>query len=168
MILHTSTKQYDLDKKILTLKVLKAPWSLRGFILFIAFLTIGLPISGMIFSIVSGNGLDIKMVLAVLFFGYLAFRLLRIFLWNTYGKETILFNKGNLLYEADYGWFKDAEKHFEYENLDFDTKPVLNKDGMGNLVIKTEKEVCTSVVAIPIPELKKLIAELENMQSIVE
>ena len=168
MILHTSTKQYDLDNKILTLKVLKTPWSLRGFILFIAFLTLAIPVGVIIFSITSGNGIDIKMILAILLMGYSAFRLLRIFLWNTYGKETILFNQGNLLYEADYGWFKDAEKSFAYENLDFDIKPVLNKPGMGNLVIKTEKEACTSVVAIPVPELKKLIAELENVKIIKE
>lgn len=91
--------------------------------------------------------------------------MLRISLWNTYGKESIEFGKNKLVYIADYHWFKDKVKEFTFENINYDIRQVgYEEDNKGVLVIKCDNDkVLETVTKITIFDLESLIIRLDNI-----
>ena len=103
-------KQHELNNGELILRVKRSPVFVRIVIFSFAFLFFLLPIVGMTLSILMGNRFHIGFLIGLGFFGLMGFYLLRMGLWNTYGTEIIKFQSGKVIYEANYGWFKDAKK----------------------------------------------------------
>jgi len=157
-------KQYSLNDKTLTLKVKKSPFIIRGIMFFLSFTSFILPLLGITIGIKIGKGLHIGYFVGLFLFGLLGFYLLRISLWNTFGKETIIFSKSTIEYVADYRWFKDGKKNITLnKELSFWIEHVgYTEDNVGNLIIGNENERIESVVKIPITQLKKLLIELKN------
>lgn len=98
----------------------------------------------------------------------MGFYLLRIALWNTYGKEIITFNNDIIDYIADYGWFKDSKKQIAVkERLDYGIMPIgYEEDHEGTLIISLEELNIVCVTKMPISEIEKLIEKLHVMDEI--
>ena len=89
--------------------------------------------------------------------------MLRISLWNTYGSETIKFDKEIVTYEADYGWFKDGKKTVEISPLVFQINRVgYDDENKGVLCIGNIKPSIDCVTKMPINQIEKLMAELNE------
>ena len=118
----------------------------------------------MIFGLASGKGSIFGFILSIGLFGLIAFYLLRQSLWNTFGTEEIKFEKGIVHYEADYGWFKDAQKHKEIQELSYLILPIeYEDDNLGVLIIGNgDTEQIRCVTKIPIDQIEELIAKLER------
>jgi hypothetical protein len=117
----------------------------------------------MIGSMASGNGFHFGFLIGIGIFGLIGFYLLRVFLWNSYGKETISFNNNNITYEADYKWFKDGKKTKEINSPNFSIKPIGYEDeNFGVLIINSENDTLESVVKIPNDQLEELISKLKT------
>jgi hypothetical protein len=155
--------QYNLINNQLKLSVKKSPFIIRFLLFLIAFLTFILPILGMIGSVATGNGFHFGFLIAIGLFSLLAFHLLRIALWNTYGEEIIIFSKTEVIYEANYGWFKDAKKTIENENLNYSLSPIgYEEDHEGVLILdngKTKIECAVKMKQMQIEELITLCRE---------
>lgn len=112
------------------------------------------------------NGGELKFfnIVFVFIFGLIAFYMLRVSLWNTYGFELIQFGNNKLTYVTDYHWFKDKVKEFDFEKINYDIKPVgYEEDNKGVLVIRFDDDkVLETVTKIPISDLESLIVSLSK------
>lgn len=93
--------------------------------------------------------------------------MLRVSLWNTYGAEIIHFEKNKLTYTADYRWFKDGLKEFDFEKIDFSLKKIgYDENNKAVLVIKFDKDVMFETVSrLPLADLEDLITNLTAIHS---
>lgn len=157
-------KQIELKDNQLILKVKKSPLLARLLLYLITFLSIALPLGGFIVNMISNVGLNFFYLLFLFIFGLIAFYMLRVSLWNTFGKESIQFSNNKLTYVADYHWFKDKVKEFTFENINFDIKQVgYEADNKGVLMIKFDADkVLETVTKIPIADLEKLITNINK------
>lgn len=115
-----------------------------------------------------GNGLHAGFIFGISLFGLLGIYLLRLALWNTYGKETITINKNNFLYYADYKWFKNKEEVINYDPpLTFSINKVgYEDDNLGQLEIKGKGNHFSCVTKIPLVQLQELINTLNDDDNI--
>ena len=156
-------KQYDFQNNVLILKVKKSPFLVRAIMFLIAFLLFVLPIGGAIFGIVQGTGLRIGYFIAIGVFSLIGFYTLRVSLWNTYGQETIQILENKIIYEADYGWFKDGKKETLISSPSFYAVSAgYEEDKEGVLVIASDEIEVESVVKLPLSQLGELISELKQ------
>lgn len=150
--------QFTLENNLLKLKVRKSPIIIRMLLFLFAFAFFIFPTLGMIASIAFGKGLQFGFLIGIGFFSLLGFYLLRIALWNTYGEETILFLETEVIYEANYHWFKDAKKVIENKNLNYVLSPVgYEEDNEGILIIDNGNAVIECAVKIPQQQIEELI-----------
>lgn len=156
--------QFDLQANKLFLRVHKTPIIIRSILFVFAFAFFVLPIISLMISISNGNGLRFGYFIFIGCFGLMGFYLLRVSLWNTYGNEVIEIFDDKVLYEADYGWFKDGKKEVSYIELNYSIKSIGYEDeNKGVLVIQTDNTQIVSVVKMPIPQLEELIKKLKAL-----
>lgn len=93
--------------------------------------------------------------------------MLRVSLWNTYGAEIIHFQTKKINYTADYRWFKDNLKEFDFDKIGFMIEKIgYEEDNKGILVIKfDEKEVLETVSKFPLADLETLVITLKELYS---
>lgn len=157
--------QYRLENNLLTLKVKKSLLFIRSFMFFFAFLFFLLPLAGMMFGLVMGLGLSIGNFISLFIFGVLGFYMLRVALWNTYGKEVINFDDNRIQYIADYGWFKDSKKEHKFNSaIEFGVRSVgYEEEKKGALEINAQGVKINCVTKMPLDELEKLINQLNEL-----
>lgn len=130
---------------------------------FFAFVSVLLPLIGIVISISMGKGIHFGFFIGLFLFGLIGFYLLRISLWNTYGEETIKLSIPIIEYEANYGWFKDGKKTINSNNLVFSINQIgYEEDKIGTLVIGEDDEQLESVVTMPTIEIEELIEKLKQ------
>lgn len=156
-------KQYEINSNVLVLRVKKAPLFVRSVMFFFTSLFFLLPLTGMILGLAMGKGMHIGYLIGLFIFGLLGFYMLRMSLWNTYGKETITFNHENVIYLADYGWFKDGKKQKEINApREYSIRQIgYEDDNKGGLVIGLDDPIIC-VTKMPIVELEELIDKLND------
>ncbi|CAM3864288.1 PH domain-containing protein [Flavobacterium branchiophilum] len=155
--------QYLFENNQLKLKVSKTPFLIRLVLFIITFLCFALPLFGIFFNVVEGNGIKFGGILAFGIFCLIGFYLLRISLWNSHGEETIQFNDNEIIYVADYGWFKDGKKTLDKNEITYSIKPVgYEEENYGILVISNGKSEIESVVKMPKQNLEKLISRING------
>ncbi|WET02148.1 hypothetical protein [Flavobacterium sp. YJ01] len=156
-------QQYYYQNNILNLKVKRSPFLVRIVMFVLAFSFFILPICGAIFSVAIGEGLHIGFFVGIGIFSLFGFYLIRVSLWNTYGEETIIFFENKIIYEANYGWFKDGKKETIISNPDFYVAPSgYEEDKEGVLVIASNDAKIESVVKMKIFQLEELISILHT------
>lgn len=156
--------QYLIENNILTLKVKKSPLFILIVMYLFSFLFFILPIMGLTFALVNGSDFHIGFLFGIFFFGLMGFYLLRLTLWNTFGKELLIFNENQISYIIDYGWFKDSLKTKEIASKTYSIKQIgYDDDDEGVLVIENDNEKIECVTKISINEIKQLIIELKKI-----
>ncbi len=88
--------------------------------------------------------------------------LMRISLWNYYGKEIYIFGQENLEYFADYNWFKDSVKLMKMSDIYFLFKFYSENDKVGQLLISDGQSEIESVIKLSNDDLEKLVNRLES------
>jgi hypothetical protein len=155
--------QFTFKNNQLKLSVRKSPLIIRIVLFLFAFAFFIFPVLGTIASIVSGGGLQFGLLIGIGIFALLGFYLLRIALWNTYGKETILFLESEIIYEADYHWFKDAKKVIENKNINYLFSPTgYEEDNEAVLILDNGKDAIECAVKMPQQQIDELIILCEN------
>ncbi|WP_163410316.1 hypothetical protein [Flavobacterium ajazii] len=156
-------QQYNFTNNILNLKVKKSPFLVRTVMFLLAFSFFVFPVLGVIFSITSGSGLHFGYFIAIGIFSLIGFYTLRVSLWNTYGEETIQILENKIIYEANYGWFKDGKKETLISNPDyFSVQAGYEEDNESVLVIASEESKIESVVKMPTIQMEELIVILQK------
>lgn len=156
-------KQYHIENNQVTLFVKRSPALVRVFMFILSFLFFILPIAGMIGNASNGKGIHFGFFAGIFIFGLIGFYLLRLALWNTFGKEELKFSNHTITYHANYGWFKDAIKSVELESLKFTIQTIGYQDeNKGVLSIGENDQNIECVTKMPITQLQELITQLEH------
>ncbi|KAF2511549.1 hypothetical protein EYY60_08960 [Flavobacterium zhairuonense] len=156
-------QQYHYQNNILNLKVKKSPFFVRVVMFLLAFSFFIFPLVGTIFGIASGSGLRIGYFIGIGIFSLIGFYMVRIALWNTYGEETIQILENKVIYEANYGWFKDGKKETIISNPNFYAASVgYEEDNEGVLIIASNDIKVESVVKMKMFQMEELIKVLKS------
>lgn len=159
--------QASFENEKLTLSVKKSPLIIRAILLVLSCCFFLFPTLGTIASVSQGGRLGFGVLLMIGVMALLGFYLLRIFLWNTYGKETFEWKTDGVWYEADYRWFRDGRKQLDSGELIFSAKTAgYEEDRLGTLIAFDGSQTVHSAVKLPMDELEKIIGILsEKTQS---
>ena len=150
--------QFVLENNQLKLTVRKSPFIIRITLYLFAFAFFIFPTAGTIASIALGEGLHFGFIIGIGIFSLFGFYLLRVALWNTYGEEIIQYSKNEIVYEANYRWFRDAKKTIKSENLTYFVSPVgYEEDNEGILIIDNGRETIECAVKMPQQQIEELI-----------
>jgi len=156
-------QQFTFIRNTLHLKVKKSSLVVRIIMFSLAFSFFIFPVLGVIAGVLSGSGFHFGYLIGIGVFSLMGFYLLRLSLWNTYGEETIEIFKDNIIYEADYGWFKDAKREIMITTPKYSFKSAgYEEDHEGVLLITSEESQIESVVKMPTVMLEELILILEK------
>jgi hypothetical protein len=88
-----------------------------GIILFFAFVIIITPIVALVIILSSGNGISFGFIITGIVSFLISHYLLRLYLWNRYGKETFILQKDKLISYNDYKFFKDNYQEMYYKSI---------------------------------------------------
>jgi hypothetical protein len=122
-----------------------------------------LPVIGMISYISEGKGLNAGFFVSVFIFGLLGFYLLRVSLWNTYGKEVIIFKENKCTYYVDYRWFKDGLRTEEFNEVIFAKNPIgYIENNESCLIIEDDNSIIECVVKMTNEDIENLIRTLNS------
>jgi hypothetical protein len=158
------TSRFILQGNKITLFVKKSSLFVRMVFILLAFLCVGLPFMGIVLNAQSGSDFHIKYIIVLGVFSLIGFYFLRLFLWNTYGKEVIEIKNSSVTYYADYRYFKGNQQQLNFQKLSYDfvAKGFVEQQ-IGNLLfVSTESDFIESAVDLPIPDLIKIITLLSN------
>ncbi|MCH2223607.1 MAG: SoxR reducing system RseC family protein [Crocinitomicaceae bacterium] len=162
-MLDTNINQYELNDQSLIINPPKSAIVPRFLMYFFAFISFITPVFALISTASSGSGLHIGNFISILIFGLIGFYLLRVALWNTYGKESMYFHKETISYEADYGWFKDKVKKIPTKGLTLSFQVVgYEEENKGVLVLTQNNQSIKCASKMPIDEIEILISELNK------
>lgn len=154
-------ERIQLNKNQLTLTVKKGPVFIRYFILLFAVICILLPITGLVLSMLVGDGFHFGFLFGIAIFGLLGSYMLKIFLWNSFGKEIISFNENSVEYSVDYRWFKSEKSFPATSGLFFIINSVgYEEDKQGVLVIKSNDSILETATRFHLDDLKILVDQL--------
>lgn len=158
--------QIEWNNNTLTLRVKKSPVFIRGLLFFVFVFTAIIPIVAFVLNFINGNEFRLMSVFSLIFFGFLSFRVLRVALWNTYGKEIIVFSNNKIVYTTDFKWFKDKVKEYEFKKLSFTSARIgyeENEEGLLIIHIDSDSEIqLNTVTKIKLPQLTCLIHQLNE------
>jgi hypothetical protein len=151
--------RYQIDKNQLRLLVKKSPLFIRVTLYFFTALFFLMPLVAFLIGALI-YGFHIAYFIGIFFFAILGLYMLRISLWNTYGKEIITYQDNKINYTADYGWFKDKIKTLALEGtIKFQVVPYQYEDDvLARLIITTENDGLVCVTKMPFGELNEVIA----------
>ncbi len=159
----TFMNQFSFENKYLKLKVKKSPILVRLPLFTITFLCFALPLSGLILNTIQGSDVKFGGFVLLGLFSLMGFYLLRLSLWNQFGQEIIQFDEHEIVYVADYRWFKDGRKELNIGLISYSIKSAGDEnENKGTLVISNGESEIESVVVMPTQSLEKLIKALEN------
>ena len=111
----------------LIIKGRKSPFAIRATLTVVLLICILIPIIVATSLMSERKGPHIGLFLGFFFLWGLGFYLLRIILWNTYGREVLTFESDKIIYEADYGFFKDGKTIISTTNIELTAIPYANE-----------------------------------------
>lgn len=156
------TQRHTLNHKTLELYVKKSPPIGRGFILFLAFVMVALPIMGMVYNYQDGGAFHFGFLIGLGLFSLVGFYFVRLYLWNTYGKEVIKIGNSSVNYYVDYHYFKGNQKEITYEALVFEIEQIgFEEEKLGRLIIAAnDTDFIHCSVNMDLKELEEIIRKL--------
>ncbi len=112
-IIDTPPSRFTIENDTLTFHVKKGPTVIRFIYLFLATLFLFGPIVGFFAAFLNGIEVSLTYFVAIAAFALIGFYMLRLALWNTYGKEIIHFGKNSIRYHADFKYFTFNRKTYD-------------------------------------------------------
>src|SRR5690606_18335443 len=131
--------QIKIEDSKLTIFARKAPIIIRIFLVLIITVLALIPFAIVYFVFSDGNGLHIGIAFSFMLCWGIGFYVLRLFLWNSYGREILILNKNNIIYLADYRLYKDGKRKIGTKNLEIE---IINENdpklSLGRLRLKNK------------------------------
>lgn len=147
----------------LIIKGRKSPFVIRATLTVVLLICILIPIIVAASLMSERKGPHIGLFLGFFFLWGIGFYLLRIILWNTYGREVLTFESDKIIYEADYGFFKDGKAIISTTNIELTAMASANeKIPLGVFELSNEEKQITTVLKLPFEELTKIKSEIEG------
>ena len=143
------------------LETVKAPFSIRlflGIFMVIGFLT---PVAVFILNLYKDLDFGFSFVTTVIIGLLVGFYLLRLILWNTYGKEYLTLYSDKIEYQCDYKYFKGGMKTLNGRQITAEPKWDPRVSG-GKLKIASENGSIDTSIHMPEEKLIKLAETINN------
>ena len=158
------TKRYSLENNTLELYVKKSPFIGRVFILLLAFISVAVPLLGMFFRLQERGSFHILFIVGLGLFSLMSFFFIRLFLWNTYGKEVIEIGSETITYYVDYHYFKGNQKEIAYNSLTYAIANIgFKEEKIGHLILAASDNVyIESAVNMDLQDLNEIIILLKE------
>jgi hypothetical protein len=151
------------DGNTLVISVSKTSIIVRGIILFFAAFSFLIPLVILIFMVANHADLKFGFVILFIMLWLPAYYLLRIVLWNTYGKERLNISREKVIYEVDYKFFKDSKQELNGDiSVEIVKNSSSNKDEC-TMLLKSETEKIETVIALPYKKWQPAIAEINHL-----
>lgn len=157
-------KQFHFNEDSIELSVKPANILVRYIILSLAIIIVGLPLFGIIYNIKDRSGFHVAYLISLGVFLLIGFYFLRLYLWNTIGKEIIQLNDHTIEYHVDYKYFKGSQQKISFEKIkiDYDTSN-FKKEQKGVLIFTASNDQSIQCAAIlPIQELEQIVQLLNQ------
>ena len=141
----------------------KTPLMIRFFLGLLVLVCALIPVIVLTVVALNRKGLHIGIFLAFFLFWGLGFMILRIFLWNSFGKEILYLQKDKIIYLADYKYFRDARQEIEIEELEAEIVYSETTNGAGTLRLKNGKTTIDTVLETPLENLLNQLYKIQNV-----
>lgn len=152
--------QINFNNNILVIQAKRAPLFILIVLGFVLLAFAYIPFGVLFYTINSGKGMHVGVFLSFGLCGLLGFYLLRLILWNAFGKEVYEIHKNTINYHSDYKWFKDNKKQFQRDTLSH--KLIESQDDLGFLHLEDGTTEHTSSLAVSIDQLHKIMVKLPH------
>ena len=147
----------------LSILATKAPLIIRIVLALALLALILIPIAVTIVILTWFDGLELGIVFSFILCWGVGFYLLRLILWNSFGRETLILNPDKIIYLADYRLFKDGREEIGTKNLEMEViYGVKSNKPSGRLMLKSNTTSIETVLQVPISELEELISKIET------
>lgn len=154
-------QQFQLKYHQLTLTVKRPPVTVLLLLYLFTFLCFALPLAGMAISIIEGSGILFANIIALVVLSLIGYQMLRVTLWNHLGREIYALGSNEIVYTADYHYFKGKPKIFSCYNLRFSyRREGYDEDLTGVLEFSSQGNEHSSVIKMPVGQLETLIEKL--------
>lgn len=132
-------ERFTIEGNTLTFHPKRAPYILLGFFYFITAVMLFGPTIGFFTAMTSGYQVSLKAIFGIAAFAFLGFYMLRVALWNTYGKEIIQIGETTIEYHGDYKYFVFNRKSYAIDGTLYFTPRRIGyeEDNLQALTIKT-------------------------------
>jgi hypothetical protein len=141
----------------------KGPIGIRLFLWAILVINLLAPIAGGIFYLSQGDGPHIGLFISIGLTWLIGYLLLRIILWNSFGKEVISLLDNAISYRADYKWFSGSHKTIKtYNDMDVISNTWEAIDGYERLYIQSEEDSIMSVLDIKKEDLNLIREKIKT------
>lgn len=157
------TAQLSLSKNLLTVTVGASSILIRLVLMFFASVSFLIPIAVVAFTVTNHSDFNFIFVIITIICWLSAFYLLRIILWNTYGKEQLLFMHGKVVYEADYKFFKDAKMEIIGTIAVEIVVNKYSKKDENTLLLKSDDEQIETVISLPFDTWQLVLDDINLM-----
>ncbi|MDZ7846822.1 MAG: hypothetical protein U5L96_08655 [Owenweeksia sp.] len=108
------------DELQIPLKAPRAPLFILAVLMLMLVILAAMPVAVTFFALTLGDGLHIGIGFSFLFCWGVGVYLLRIYLWNSVGREVLILNGAQVMSVADYGFFKVGHKEIRVDGLKVD------------------------------------------------
>lgn len=156
------TSQIQITDNQITILSSRTPLFIRTVLTFIISICGLIPILVAIYMMTIGDGLHFGLAISIIIFWGLGFYLLRILLWNTYGKEILNLDQNKIQYLADYKLFKDGRQELTPDKIEIE---IINENSFdsenGRLRIKNRVNCIEMMLSSQLTDLE-LIKEKIN------
>ena len=141
----------------------KAPFSIRlflGIFMLVGFLT---PVISLVVSFYKDLEIGFSFITTVIIGLLVGFYLLRLILWNTYGKEILMVSADRIDYHCDYRYFRGNKKSLQDRPFRFSTA-YTRDEHYGKIKVENDSDAFTTQVEIPQKKLLEAIQFLSDKQ----
>lgn len=136
-----------------------SPLIARIILKFIIIISALIPIAAVIAMIISEIGFHFGVLISFILFWGIGIYLIRVFLWNKFGREILSYQPDKISYLADYKYFKDSIREISTDNLD--ASKVEKESGV---IVKFSNGESTIMTVLPITlkEAENIIMETKT------
>ena len=99
-----------MDAQKIIIKHQGSPLFIRVVLLFIGLLCFLIPLVGLVVYVVINGTFHFGLIINFLFFWTLGHYIVRVAIWNSYGREILTLKADRIEYYADYKYFRDSEQ----------------------------------------------------------
>tara|TARA_R110002050_G_scaffold68995_2_gene149408 strand:+ start:680 stop:1165 length:486 start_codon:yes stop_codon:yes gene_type:complete len=155
--------QITIKENQVIIKSSKSPLAIRITLIVILLICFLIPIAATMSIMFERKGPHIGIFLAFLFFWGIGFYMLRLILWNTFGREIITIEKDTIIYEADFRYFRDGKSVISSKELEVRVIPIEEeKTNLGILLFTSGDQQLASVLKVPLHKLAEIAAEINQ------
>jgi hypothetical protein len=138
----------------------KAPFIILFVLSVVLFICAIGPLFGCYLAINEGSGIQTGHIFVFILLWALGFQMLKIVLWNSFGKEEITIHTKSIYYQADYRFFKGKIREISKENLEINYR-LIDKQGIVVFSLTNEEDMIESVLKIEYNDFERIAENLE-------